>query len=313
MPRATSASSPKKVVRTPSPTKAKPASPGIKKRREEWNDSLPALWAKQTTFRHPPRTRTITKTNAKKMLKLNDREIGTLPYEQAISEKTGYPMLLYSEREALNLALRKSAKLGRELEVNGLLYQSGDADVCVVSFKNPPVPAWMEHIANPQPPPLKNTEYTSPSDAVKPDPEQITWTSRYLSGPVSVEDACRLYCIEPKDIQDLSAYSKWIDLETAAKRAVTLHGGFYAHKRLVYLHRLAEENTLTKSIEKAYERKSRFQFSSMVQAQWDSDRSHDYIYEIPSRQPPPNRVAVFYPIRYDTEWDHGCMWEWYPN
>ncbi|KAF7364035.1 Poly(A) RNA polymerase cid14 [Mycena sanguinolenta] len=313
MPRATS-SSPKKVGSTQSPTKATPTSPGIKKRREEWNNSLPPLWVKQTNFRHPARTTTITKGDAKKKFKLNDREIGTLPYEQAISEKTGYTMLLYSEREALNLAFREAAKLEVKLEVNGLIYHSGDADVCVVSLKNlPKLPAWMEHIRNPQPPPLKIAEYTSPSDAVKPDPEAITWTPTKLSGPVSVEDACRLYCIEPADIQDLSAHSKWIDLATVAKRAVTLHGGFYAHKELVFQRREAEQDALSDSIRDAWKRKSHFQFSPMARAEWTSDCGDDWMYSSASgRSSPPNRVAVFYPIEYICFDDYGCDWRWLP-
>ncbi|KAF7364036.1 hypothetical protein MSAN_01062300 [Mycena sanguinolenta] len=311
MPRAT-ASSAKKAGGTRSPTKAKTASAGIKKKREEWNSSLPSLWVKQKNFRHPPRTQTITKSDAKKKFKLNDREIGTLPYEQSISEKTGYTMLLYSQSEVLKLARRKSTTLGVELELGGLIYHSGDADVCIVSLKNPPpMPAWMEHINNPQPPPLKIAEYTSPSNAVKPDPEPITWTPSMLTGPVSVEDACRLYCIEPTDIQDLSAYSKWIDLETVAKRALTLHSGFYAHKELVLERRLAEENILSQTKSRlADDWKSPFR---LVQAQWDRDRSGDWMYEIPGQKPPPNRVAVFYPIVHVCMDDYGCEWEWQPD
>ncbi|KAJ7264870.1 hypothetical protein B0H12DRAFT_1101219 [Mycena haematopus] len=293
MPRATS-SSPKKAGNTPSPTKGA-TSPGIKKRREEWNKSLPPLWVKQTNFTHAPTARTITKTNAKKKYKLNDREIGTLPHEQRTSDATGYLMQLYNERQVEGLALRKSAKLGVKIS------------------KNPPkLPAWMEHIVNPQPPPLIIAEYTCPPDAVKPDPEDITWKPSKLSGPVSVQDACRLYCIAPTDIQDLSTHSPWIDLVTVAKRALTLHGGFYAHEKLVLQRREAEEKALTESIPHAYERKSLFQFSPMSQAEWDRDCEDDWMYEVPGQPSPPTRVAVFYHIAYKCLDDYGADWEWLP-
>ncbi|KAF8205500.1 hypothetical protein K438DRAFT_1963943 [Mycena galopus ATCC 62051] len=288
MPRASS-SSPKKAGTSASPRKAKPAAPGIKKRREEWNETLPALWVKQTTFKHPANTRTITKTDAKKRFKLNDREIGTLPYEQQLSA-AGYMMQLYSQSQVTDLARRKCAKLGVELDL--------------FSAKNE-LPAWREPMLNPQPPPSEIAEYTCPPDPVEPDPEVITWDPSKLSGPVSIADACRLYCIEPTDIQDLSAHSSWIDLATVARRAVTLHGGFYAHEKLLRERRRAEENELDKA---DYDKREtlNFRFSPMIQAQWkryhEDDWGYDYL------PPPPNRVAVLYPIKSVETGDFECEW-----
>ena len=35
--------------------------------------------------------------------------------------------------------------------------------------------------------------------------------------------------LEPKDMEDLSAASPWIDVKTVAMRAVRIHGGFKAY------------------------------------------------------------------------------------
>ncbi|KAF7364034.1 hypothetical protein MSAN_01062100 [Mycena sanguinolenta] len=269
----TSSSSPS----TPLTTKAATASRGIKARREEWTKGLPPLWVPQADFRHPRGTLKISKTNAKKDFKLTDREIGILPYERVISD-IGYPMQLYSKLRVVVLARRKLVAL------------EGSSSQ----------------------PPLKIAEYTSPSNAVIPDPVPITWIPSKLSRPVSVKDACRLYCIEPRDIQDLSAHSPLIDLATVAKRAVTLHGGFYAHKELVRQHREAEEQALSLPIEQVHERKSLFRFSPMTQRDWNGDYEKLRLYRGSNEPTPPNRVAVFYPIVEVCVDKYGCEWEWLP-
>ncbi|KAJ7706866.1 hypothetical protein B0H17DRAFT_1034694 [Mycena rosella] len=219
----------------------------------------------------------------------------------------------------MDLAKRKCAKLSRELEVAGLIYHSHSGSsqnggVSVVSFKNPPkLPAWQEHISNPQPPPLKIQDYTCPPNAVTPDPEKITWMPYKISGPVTVADACRLYCIEPEDIQDLSQYSCWIDLPTVAKRALTLHGGFYAHKELVRKRRDEEEDALDREIPEADDRQSRFRFSPMIAKQWE-ERDDDYgWYDTSSGPSKQHRVAAHYPISYICQDDYGCDWVWTPD
>ncbi|KAJ7355833.1 hypothetical protein DFH08DRAFT_853692 [Mycena albidolilacea] len=276
---------------TASATKVNSSSPGIKQRRKEWNESLPGPWVKPPDFRHPSNTSTITKTNPKKKYKLNEREIETLPYEHSErpSEKTGNAtvMILYSEPQVKDLGLRKAAKLGVPLDLDGAR------------------PAWREHMLNSQPPPFTEiTEYACPPDAVKPDPTPITWIPSKLSGSVSVADACRLYCIEPRDTQDLAAHSSWIDLATVAQRAVTLHGGFYAHEELVHERRQAEKQELSK-LARLDERKSRFKFSPMIRQQWESE--DDGTYDIL-----PNRVAVFYSMKAERLTQYGAMWDFVP-
>ncbi|KAJ6545524.1 hypothetical protein B0H19DRAFT_1167903 [Mycena capillaripes] len=246
MPRASSSSeSPRKKCQDPAtPSKAK-----------TWTESLPPLWIKQATFRHPSDTTAIPhwhnlhnyslvsrlppRPTPLKKFKLDPREIGTLPHEQRLSD-AGFVMQLYNQSQLMELAKRKCAKLELKLEIGDLVYhsQSGSSasgSVSTVSWKNPPRLAnWQEHMLNPQPLPLKLPDgyYSCPPQAEKPDPDEITWTPSKIVGAVTVDDACRLHCITPEDIRDLAECSPWIDLASAAKRALTLHGGFYAHKEL---------------------------------------------------------------------------------
>ncbi|KAJ7772914.1 hypothetical protein DFH07DRAFT_767772 [Mycena maculata] len=222
--RATSGS-PKKT--SASPTKSKqPDSPGPRALQKEWNLSLKP-WVKDPKFVHPKGTKTVSKTDAKKTFKLNDKEMATLPYESRPSDKY-LPMQLYNYNHLMELAKRKCSKLAARPRLA--------STVSIAAL-----PAWMEHMSNAQPPPLKLSDYSTPPNAVTPDPEKIIWTPSKISGPVTVNDACRLYCtdsstqITPADIRDLANHSPWIDLATVAKRAVALHGGFYAHKQLYAL------------------------------------------------------------------------------
>ncbi|KAJ6531078.1 hypothetical protein B0H19DRAFT_1190229 [Mycena capillaripes] len=336
MPRAGSSSeSPRKKRQdSASPRKAKTASPGIQKRRKEWNESLPPLWVKEAPKRHDGgymndcerlpilahsiSLQAVTKANAKEF-KLTDREIGTLPYEEAIT-KAGFLTKLYREDQLMELAKRKCAKLEVELKIGGLVYHShsgssATGSVSIVSLKNAFKPAdWEEHTINPQPPPLKLVEYSWPPQAEKPDPENIIWTPSWISGPVTVDDACRLYCIEPADIQHLSAHSRWIDLATVAKRALALHGGFYKHKELVLRQRRAEEEMLTRTISDADKRESHFRFSPMIRKQWEDNENDDGMYDIIGGSTiQRHAVAVLYPISYHCNDDYGCDWKWIPG
>ncbi|KAJ6531068.1 hypothetical protein B0H19DRAFT_1190196 [Mycena capillaripes] len=320
MPRASSSSeSPRKKRQDPAtPSKAKTVSPGIQKRRKEWKESLPPLWIKQATFRHPSGTTTVTKTDAAKKFKLDPREIGTLPHEQRLGD-AGFVMQLYNQSQLMELAKRKCAKLELKLEIGDLVYhsQSGSSasgSVSTVSWKNPPRLAnWPEHMLNPQPLPLKLPDgyYSCPPQAEKPDPEGITWTPSKIVGAVTVDDACRLYCITPEDIRDLTERSPWIDLASAAKRALTLHGGFYAHKELVYRHRREEEKILEPETHGIYTVKSHFRFSSMIQIQWEGE-SRVGVSTYVTGERPKHPVAVLYPIEYVDQGDYGCEWEWMP-
>ncbi|KAJ7143133.1 hypothetical protein C8R43DRAFT_1109151 [Mycena crocata] len=292
-----------------SPKKSKPSVPGIRKRQKEWLESL-TIWPSRPDFKHPEGTYTVLKGNVKKKFPaLNDQDLQSLPHECRISDKTGNSMKLYSYAQLRKLATQKCVKLQIDLEVEGVIYhsQSGsgsDGSVSIVSLKNPPIlPAWMEHLLRPNPPPLKLETYTQPQAATA-DPEEICWTPSKISGPVTVDDACRLYCLTPNEIRDLSDHSKWIDLATVAKRALTLHGGFHAHEALVLQRRDEEEAMLTRTIHDAWKRKSHFSFSPIISKQWENA---DYD---PSRK---ERVAVFYPITYFSDDDYGCDWNWVPR
>ncbi|KAJ7203773.1 hypothetical protein GGX14DRAFT_398531 [Mycena pura] len=322
-------SSPQKLprkIKSSSPAKVKTSSPGIQnlKLRKEWKDALKP-WEGQGGFMHPEGVKTVTKSAAKAGYKLDDDDLAALPVEierrpplKAISK--------YSADQVMELAKRKCEKLGRPLEVNGLVYHSHSGSgssqtggVSIVSVKNPlPLPAWDNHILNAQPPPLKISDYTCPPSAVIPDPEKIHWVPSRISGPVTVKDACRLYCsddagltqLSPNDIRDLSDRSPWIDLATVAKRALTLHGGFYAHKEFLHQRRQDEEDTLTREISQADKRKSRFRFSQMILKQWmhtDDDGMYD------GRSTPEHSVAVLYPIKFYSDDDYGCDWNWMPR
>ncbi|KAJ7481044.1 hypothetical protein B0H11DRAFT_2193590 [Mycena galericulata] len=310
---ASPASSPRKTKSPGSPTKApKLKPPGLRALQKEWKASLKP-WVKDPKFVHPDGTWTVSKTDAKKKFKLDDDDLATLPCELRPSDQY-LPMQLYSYNQLMDLAKRKCDKLRRQLEVDGLVYHyhsgsSQSGGVSIVSIANPPpMPAWAEHIRNPQPPPLKILEYTTPVTAVTPDPENIIWTPSKISGPVTLGDACRLYCITPEDIRDLSAHSPWIDLATVAKRALTLHGGFFAHKELVLQRRSEEEDML----DRENMRKSRFRFSAMVLKELEV-KNDDGLYDtVGGSSVQQDRVAVLYPIENVCMDDYGCEWEWMP-
>jgi hypothetical protein len=142
----------------------------------------------------------LTRTEAKKDFKLDDDDLNSLPCE--FERRPPYRAVqLFAYGQLMNLAKRKCAKLEKELEVGGMIYHSHSGtsqtgEVMLASLRNPPkLEAWMEHMLNPQPPPLKIEGYTCPPQASTPDPEKIIWTPSRISGAVSIEDACRLYCV----------------------------------------------------------------------------------------------------------------------
>jgi hypothetical protein len=142
----------------------------------------------------------LTRTEAKKDFKLDDDDLNSLPCE--FERRPPYRAVqLFAYDQLRNLAKRKCAKLEKELEVGGMIYHSHSGtsqtgEVMLASLRNPPkLEAWMEHMLNPQPPPLKIEGYTCPPQASTPDPEKIIWTPSRISGAVSIEDACRLYCV----------------------------------------------------------------------------------------------------------------------
>ncbi|KAJ6526240.1 hypothetical protein DFH09DRAFT_1187815 [Mycena vulgaris] len=301
-----------------SPGKAKspklpPKSPGIQKRRKEWKVSLPSEpWAQQPEFRHPSGTDTVTKTDAKNFPSLNDYDIARLPWE--LRPRPGRDTLhLYNYDQLRDMARRKCAKLGITLVVGSGSSQTGS--VSVISVRNaPPVPEDVQHFLHPSPPPLKIPGYSSPIQAQTADPQKIIWEPSKIMGPVTVDDACRLYCIAPHDIRDLSEHSPWIDLITVAKRAVTLHGGFHAHKTLVPKRRDEEERML----DKAGRFHSNFTFSRIIQLQleWQAQTADQDMFYAPMggalSSLKKNHVAVLYPIESVDQGEYGCEWEWMP-
>ncbi|KAJ7685748.1 hypothetical protein DFH06DRAFT_1358390 [Mycena polygramma] len=285
-------------ARTPpsvSPRKAKTTSPGIRKRQKEWTDSLPALWVKQQNFRHPSGTWTVIKAIAEKF-PLNKREIGTLPYEDGVSVENSFQMKLYAYDQLVDLATRKCAKLGIPLRIPDCAPQSlsrspGADEGSVIPVDSRTALPWEEHVRNPQPPPLRMSQYIPPPNMLAPDPEKIAWLPRGLQGPVTVKDACRMYLIKPEEITDLSNFSPWVDLCTVAQRAVRLHGGFYAHKEL------HKEQAF---LEKAGRDQSDFTFSPFTsdQLKWHASNAHYYV--TPDSQARQNAlgecVELFFPI-----------------
>ncbi|KAJ6526241.1 hypothetical protein DFH09DRAFT_1187816 [Mycena vulgaris] len=292
MPRADPATPKKPKSPASSPKKAKTTSPGIQKLRKDHGP-----FNLDSGIRGG--TRTVTKTDAMKNFSLNDDDIGSLPYEVQ-RRQMRVAVNLYDCAQLTDLANRKYAKLGRPLAVAGS--HSGSSGLA----------AWQNHILNPDPPPLKIQDYTCPPTALKPDPEKIYWAPSHISGPVTVEDACRLYCIVPEDIQDLAQHSSWIDLSTVAKRAVTLHGGFYAHKELVLERRREEEDMLTQEFpDEAEKRQSHFRFSPIILQQLQ--HTYNDLDAMSATTPPQDPVAVLYPIKYCSRNNSGCIWNWEPD
>ncbi|KAJ7235699.1 hypothetical protein C8J57DRAFT_1377926 [Mycena rebaudengoi] len=179
--------------------------------------------------------------------------------------------------------------------------------------QNPPAaPDWMHHQTHAHPPPWETLDYTCPSDASTPDPDDINWKPSDIIVPVTVGDACRLYCLTEEQLSPLTDHSEWIDLATAAKLALKVHGGFYAHKTLLCKRRDEEEKTLRA----AGKDKSDFTYSEMVQKQmnWGKETSdQDMMYEGRGGSTRQSRVAVLYPIKHVCLDDDGYEWEWLPN
>lgn len=67
-------------------------------------------WKEIANFRLPENIPTITKGNAKKQYKLNDRDMDTLEFERRMSNN-GYNMKLYSVPKVQGLCRRKHGKL----------------------------------------------------------------------------------------------------------------------------------------------------------------------------------------------------------
>ncbi|KAJ7453070.1 hypothetical protein FB451DRAFT_1281605 [Mycena latifolia] len=318
MPHAASSSS--KKARSPekpkSPTKGKPISPGLGKRRKEWKESLPiAPWTLQFAFKHADGTTIVNKTDAKEDFPLNDYEITRLPCELE-PRPPSIAIRWYCYDQLVDLATRKCTKLGMHLQVPARekyrlrrVSRTGGVSASIPALQ---LPECLEHFFRPNPPPLKIPDYTCPPQAQTADPPKITWKPSRIMRPVTVDDACRLYCITAHDIRDLSAHSPWIDLSTVAKRALTLHGGFHAHKKLVRRSRDEEE----KRLEKAKKTQSDFTFSRIIslQMQWDVQTSdQDMLYDWTGRADQMGEsVAVLYPISSESQNDYGTDWEWMP-
>ncbi|KAJ7772901.1 hypothetical protein DFH07DRAFT_801882 [Mycena maculata] len=298
-----------------SPTKREtPPKPkeGLRTWQREWAATMELeKWSVDKKFVHPEGTSILPKGAAMRKFKLNQIEMATLPCEREFRGEGSTTVLHYSCDQLRILATRKRTKLGKLLEEDGPRTCSPRVSHRGGASRDPPaLPSYLEHYHRPNPPPLKIPAYTSPAGAQASDPAIIIWEPTKIMGPVTVYEACRLYCINPEDIQDLSAYSPWIDLPTVAKRAVALHGGFHAHKALVLRHRTAEEDAL----DQAKKNKSDFTFSGIIWEQLDFyfRTTSSVAYEHPSQSVRERRVAVLYPIESEDQGDYGCNWEWVP-
>ncbi|KAK1229258.1 hypothetical protein PQX77_007680 [Marasmius sp. AFHP31] len=280
-----------------------------------WLQSLPPPWDFDPNYRHPKGTRTSCLTYAKKTYQLTDREISTLPYRQMKnphSEK--HPMKRYSGDDLWNLKARKCKALQTEMVVDRVVYPGAPFRSLPESLPSQPEAANTSLSSGntlQTAPRIINDYYLSVPPLI-PDPVKIIWRPGEIAGPVTVQDACRLYCVNalhdiestqadiylsdmqitPSDIRDLSSVSPWIDLATVARRAVQLHGGFYAHRGLVQGKRLLEERHLTA----AGKVKSEFEWSPLAppegfEPEEDMNDEGDDMNAIMSR-----RVAVLYPI-----------------
>ncbi|KAJ7067859.1 hypothetical protein C8F01DRAFT_1116017 [Mycena amicta] len=312
------------AVRTPkkatSTSKAKPESqkktvnnPGIQKRRKEWREQLPQPWKLDLKFKHPQYTTTVATKAAKADYHLTDEELRTLPHE---TRPSGYlkPMKLYSHEALFNLARDKSKFLQSPLIIGNQEYLSdpgpaGSAVPALVQLRNLKLPKWMDDLHDPQPPPLKQLDYQPVTTGERPDPPIIRWMPSDVPEVVSVSDACRLYCIEPGDLEDLATASHWIDVGTVARRAVKLHGGFYAHHDYVQKRREQEEKMLENKYRDShdFDQRSDFEWSPHVRAyrKWCAEDDTAWMYEIPGKRDTEKRVAVLYPISYEHRNDFG--------
>lgn len=110
---------------------------------------------------------------------------------------------MYSYDDLYHLAARKAQKLNKELVVGGVVVDSHQRPA---SSPTPPASSskprtldlWEEHIRNPQPPPMILDEpyyLDEPPDRPDPPLKQIVWQPTSILGPVSVNDACRLYFV----------------------------------------------------------------------------------------------------------------------
>ncbi|KAF7301259.1 hypothetical protein MIND_00690700 [Mycena indigotica] len=332
-----------------SPSSASPQKPesknkktkntGINKRKKEWKELIACRGPRRIdgTFKHAAYTCTVTATNAVKHYHLTRDELATLPYESRDSKNIKQhqfmrPMKLYSHEALFDLAREKSLFIGTPLIIGIEEYvgdpgpaAEGRPTVTILRVKLSDLPRWLRIEKDPQPPPLKIPTYERVTSGEKPDPERICWKPSHVTNVVSVGDACRLYCIEPHVINDLAAASQWIDVETVARRAVTLHGGFHAHYDHVRQCREREEKELEAEYKARFpydhgEWKSHFQWSTHMQqySRWmekqDDDFYYSGYYSGPSRNSR-NVVAVLYPL-YQVDFDGGDFtsdWQWAPG
>nr|GAT46109.1 predicted protein [Mycena chlorophos] len=292
----------------PSPKKKAIQNPGLRKRQAAWRNQL-RLWSIDSKFKHPPGTKTVATKAAKDDYHLNDEELQTLPYEKRPSG-SWKPMILYAHNDLFNLARDKSIALETPLVIGKLKYltmpgPAGTASVARIQNLRPPTtPQWLKDQRNPQPPPLKDTRYTPITAGDKPDPDlrTICWLPSDIPELISVGDACWLYCIQPSDIQDLAAASRWIHTGTVARRAVQLHGGFYAHYDHVSKCREQEEQRLHEKyagLHVVNNRRGDFEFSAHVKAyQANIDHDWEMMHEVPGERDKLKRVAVL---------ESGCL------
>ncbi|KAJ8087176.1 hypothetical protein PM082_006004 [Marasmius tenuissimus] len=302
------------------PTRTKSTRPasGIRAKRSQWKASL-KTWTVDPDYRVPGGSDNpdviCTKTQAKTVYGLDEHDLATIPHQtQENSSRKIYPL-----KEVEYLSTLKKQALNCEGDSDG---ESDDEKVKATQSSQSPkkrkkapefVPSWRDHAFFPQPPPMiLKGPYKVICRPEMPDPKEIEWRLGKIIGPISVSDACRLYVLRPEDIQDLVQNSMWIDSASAAKRALSLHGGYSAHRNLVKRTRRKEEARL----EREGKDRSDFEWSPIVQEQLDW-KNRDNTSEIPRWRMPEesdgprkiNRVAVLYPIQ---KYQVGTTLKWYP-
>ncbi|KAF7301263.1 ATP-dependent DNA helicase PIF1 [Mycena indigotica] len=294
--------------------------------KKEGSPCLGPLSGIETLCKHSPLTVTVDSTDARKTYHLTTDELATLPYESRPSANIGrhafmQPMKLYNAKALYNLAREKSRVLNIPLRVRN------PGSTAMATTISPSIslpsnfPKWLNDERNAQPRPLRISAYQRVAD--DPEMEKIRWRGSLVPHLVSLEDACWLYCIKPKDIADLRAISPWLDAQTVAQRAVTLHGGFYAHHDYVHRRRQEEEASLDekyRGLHIVQDWRSDFTWSAHVSDYLDWVRVQNNSIDDSSRLYWDRRtgeeeytVAVLYPLEYGCDNDYGCGWQWYPE
>ncbi|VDB84925.1 unnamed protein product [Peniophora sp. CBMAI 1063] len=299
------------MPRQPTKRQVEKIRPTKKELKKEWEKRVQASqWRVDPTFRHPSGVQTITQTDAlhRGTPRLNRTELGTLQYEQRRSQKDVHRRIhLYNLQAVLALLDRRNEALGLPLELDE------------------PTTTRDDHL-HPKDPPLIDHDYIPPLDAHQDDPapKDIIWEGEHIDEPnLLLEDALLLYCLEKRDVQRLTAQSKWLDLKTVAVLALRLHGGLRKHNEIIVERRQSTREFIEEELH-------RTKFKSERQP---SGRYSKYLEDVLKRRPIDvagpsttmepvadedksiwrRQVKQFAPLRRtsEDEWSNDCSWSHY--